>query len=61
MIGEYTSDGVHLNTYGYDVWVNRLRNHINKYSDKREIILEPDSTDLNSDSTNVIPDSTTLF
>ena len=61
MICEYTADGVHLNTYGYDVWVNRLRNHINKYSDKREIILEPDSTDLNSDSTRVIPDSTNLF
>ena len=61
MIGEYTSDGVHLNNYGYDIWVNILRNHINKYSVKREIILEPDSTDLNSDSTNVIPDSTTLF
>ena len=61
MIGEYTSDGVHLNTYGYDIWVNSLRNHINKYSVKRKIILEPDSTDLNSDSTNVIPDSTTLF
>ena len=48
MIGEYTSDGVHLNTYGYDVWINSLRNHINKYSVKREIIIEPDSTDLDN-------------
>ena len=57
----YTTDGVHLNTYGYDIWVNNLRNHISKYSVKREIIIEPDSTDLNADSTNVIPDSTILL
>ena len=61
MTVEYTTDGVHLNTYGYDIWVNNLRNHISKYSVKREIIIEPDSTDLNVDSTNVIPDSTILF
>ena len=61
MTSEYSTDGVHLNTYGYDIWVNYLRNHINKYSVKREIIIEPDSTDLDNDSTLFIPDSTSLF
>ena len=61
MTAEYTTDGVHLNSYGYDIWINNIINHINKYSVKREIVLEPDSTDLNGDSTNVVPDSTTLF
>ena len=60
MIGEYTADGVHLNTYGYDVWINSLRNHINKYSVKREIIVEPDSTILEEDSTLTNTDSTDL-
>ena len=61
MTSEYSTDGVHLNTYGYDIWVNYLRNHINNYSVKKEIIIEPDSTDLVSDSTIFIPDSTSLF
>ena len=61
MTSEYSTDGVHLNTYGYDIWVNSLRNHINKYSVKKEIIIEPDSTDLDNDSTLFIPDSTSLF
>ena len=61
MTSEYSTDGVHLNTYGYDIWVNYLRNHINKYSVKKEIIIETDSTDLDNDSTLFIPDSTSLF
>ena len=61
MTSEYSTDGVHLNIYGYDIWVNNLRNHISKYSVKKEIIIEPDSTDLDKDSTIVIPDSTNLF
>ena len=61
MTSEYTTDGVHLNTYGYGIWVNNIRNHINKYSIKREIIIDPDTTNLNADSTLVEIDSTNLL
>ena len=61
MTSAYTTDGVHLNTYGYGIWVNNIRNHINKYSIKREIIIDPDTTNLNADSTLVEIDSTNLL
>ena len=60
MTSEYSTDGVHLNTYGYDIWVNNLRNHISKYSVKKEIIIEPDSIILEQDSTLKNSDSTGL-
>ena len=58
MTNEYTTDGVHLNRYGYDIWINQIKNHINKYSIKKEIIAEPDSINLEQDSTLINPDST---
>ena len=61
MTSEYTADGVHLNAYGYGIWINNIRNHINKYSIKREIIIDPDTTNLNADSTLVEIDSTNLL
>ena len=61
MTEEYSTDGVHLNTYGYDIWTDHVRNHINKFITKRPKILEPDSTVLELDSTSVEPDTTTLF
>jgi lysophospholipase L1-like esterase len=61
MISEYSTDGVHLNAYGYGIWINNIRNHINKYSIKREIIIDPDTTNLNTDSTLVEIDSTNLL
>ena len=61
MTSEYSTDGVHLNAYGYGIWINNIRNHINKYSIKREIIIDPDTTNLNTDSTLVEIDSTNLL
>ena len=58
MTNEYTTDGVHLNGYGYDIWINQIRSHINKYSIKKEIIAEPDTINLEQDSTLINPDST---
>jgi lysophospholipase L1-like esterase len=58
MTNEYTTDGVHLNSYGYDIWINQIRSHINKYSIKKEIIAEPDTINLEQDSTLINPDST---
>ena len=61
MTNEYTTDGVHLNGYGYDIWINQIRNHINKYSIKKEIVIDPDSISLDPDTTDIIPDSTNSF
>mgnify|MGYP003306378016 CR=1 FL=1 len=61
MTAEYSTDGVHLNTYGYDIWSDHIRRHINKFITKRPKILEPDSTVLELDSTSVEPDTTSLF
>ena len=58
MTNEYTTDGVHLNSYGYDIWINQIRSHIIKYSIKKEIIAEPDTINLEQDSTLINPDST---
>jgi lysophospholipase L1-like esterase len=61
MTSEYTTDGVHLNSYGYGIWINQIRNHINKYSIKKEIVIDPDSISLDPDTTDIIPDSTNSF
>ena len=61
MASEYTTDGVHLNSYGYGIWINQIRNHINKYSIKKEIVIDPDSISLDPDTTDIIPDSTNSF
>ena len=61
MTEEYSTDGVHLNTYGYDIWTDHIRRHITKFLTKRPVVLEPDSTELNIDSTAVEPDTTALF
>ena len=61
MTSEYTTDGVHLNSYGYGIWINHIRNHINKYSIKKEIVIDPDSISLDPDTTDIIPDSTNSF
>jgi len=61
MTSDYTTDGVHLNSYGYGIWVNHIRSHINKYSIKKEIFIDPDSISLDPDTTDIIPDSTNSF
>ena len=61
MTNEYTTDGVHLNDYGYGIWINQIRNHINKYSIKKAIVIDPDSISLDPDTTDIIPDSTNSF
>ena len=61
MRAEYSTVGDHLNSYGYDIWTDHIRRHINKFITKRPKILEPDSTVLELDSTSVEPDTTSLF
>ena len=61
MTEEYSTDGVHLNTYGYDIWTDHIRRHISKFLAKRPVALVPDTTELNIDSTTVEPDTTALF
>ena len=61
MTKDYSTDGVHLNTYGYDRWANHIRRHINNFLIKRPAILEPDSTSFELDSTIIESDTTALF